>query len=193
MLLIHQYGLHSDKFRVDRIVKASQRTLTQPFEDRGTTERLLSFIEPFAHLWENPFWLIMGAGRTGQRMSRRGNIEAQLFDEGGLATHSAFALAYYSFGFPAAICQVLLMLFGFRLILRRLRFLEKPNQEHVLIWQSLLMAWCGMALWWFSGHAIVGEPRGAMLFFFMYGLLLTFDKLQTQDASSIEHGAEINQ
>jgi len=191
MLLIHQYGLHSDHFMIDRIMKSTQRTLNQPFEDKGTTERLQSFTEPFAHLWENPFWLIMGAGRTGQRMSRRGDIAAQLFDESGLATHSAFAMAYYSFGLPAAICQVLLILFGFRLILQRLRSLEKPNQEHVLIWQSLLMAWCGMALWWLSGHAIVGEPRGAMLFFFMYGLLLTFDKLQTQNASTIEQGVKI--
>ena len=54
--------------------------------------------------------------------------------------------------------------------------------KHIkMIWQAFLMSWTGLTLWWLGGHAIVGEPRGAMLMFFMCGLLVAIEKLTLLD------------
>jgi hypothetical protein len=172
-----QFDIDSDDFLMERLIKSSQQTIEDPFADRSTAERLLSYVEPFAHLVDNPIWLLAGSGRTGAKTTGS-RFGGQLFDEGRLATHSAFSMAYYSFGFVAAICQVLLIANGFLFINKRLRMSRRLSHEQKVVWQSLFMCWVTLTLWWSSGHAIVGEPRGAMLIFFMYGLLVSLEKLR---------------
>lgn len=176
LLIVYFYGEHSDLFMMERLKARTMASINAPLERPEERERFASYYEPFEHLTENPGWLIAGAGRTGSRLSSRGGLETQLFDEGALATHSAFAMAYYAFGLPAAICQILLMLSALRLILRKLKAFRKDGQQQ-LIWQVFLMTWTGLLFWWLSGHAAVGEPRGAMLLFFWFGLLLAFSRL----------------
>ncbi len=176
LLIVYLYGEQSDLFMMDRLTVRTKATINAPLGNPEERERFASYFEPFGHLLENPTWLIFGVGRTGERLVSRGGLETQLFDEMTLATHSAFAMAYYAFGLPSAICQVLLMLSALRLILRRLKDCGKDRQQQ-LIWQVLLMTWSGLLFWWLSGHAAVGEPRGAMLFFFWFGLLLAFSRL----------------
>ena len=120
-VLIHQYGVYSDQLMVERVVKSTHVAMESPTKDVSARERFMSFVDPFTHLAENPSWILLGAGRAGERATRRNILEEQLFDEGKLATHSGFSLAYFSFGFPAAVCQVLILFFVFRLILYRLK------------------------------------------------------------------------
>ena len=175
---------------LDRITQETEASLNEALQDKATRERVYSFVEPFKHLMENPSWTLVGVGRAGNRAVRRSEVEQQLYDEGQLATHSGFAMAYYSFGLVAAFCQVGIVLLGWRLILVRLKLVTKWSPNLRLAWQAMLMSWLGMTLWWASGHAIVGEPRGAMLQFFLIGLLVAFDKLtrirwyQSQEASA---------
>ena len=176
LMIAYFYGEESDLFMMNRLKVRTQATINAPLEDPEERERFASYFEPFEHLSENPAWLIAGAGRTGEKLVSRGEVENQLFDEGTLATHSAFAMAYYAFGLPAAICQVLLMLAAIRLILWRLKAGGEDRLQQ-LSWQVLLMSWIGLLFWWLTGHAAVGEPRGAMLFFFWFGLLLAYNRL----------------
>lgn len=177
VVALTQIKFDSSLLFVDRVTREANISLERPMQDKSTRERLLSFVEPFGHLLDNPVWLFAGSGRAGKKALSHGLIEEQLYEEGQLATHSGFAMAYYSFGFMAALCQVAILLLGYRLILRRLRLVGQWAAELRISWQSLLMSWVGMTLWWSAGHAIVGEPRGAMLQFLMVGLLVTLDKL----------------
>ena len=135
-LAVSHFGLHSNMFMIDRIIKRTDMAMNVPLEGASERERFLSYTEPLEHLMDNPIWLMAGAGRTGERMSRRGNLVSQLYDEAGLATHSAFAMAYYCFGLPAAICQVLLMISAFRYILRRAGAAARRKQQEQLLCQN---------------------------------------------------------
>ena len=121
LLIAYVYGEQSDLFMMDRLKVRTQATINAPLEDPAERERFASYFEPFQHLSENPAWLIAGAGRTGEKLIKRGQIDAQLFDEGALATHSAFSMAYYAFGLPAAVCQVLLIFSALHMILQQLK------------------------------------------------------------------------
>jgi hypothetical protein len=182
LLIAYVYGEQSDLFMMNRLKARTQATINAPLEDPAERERFASYFEPFEHLSENPAWLIAGAGRTGGKLIGRGQLDTQLFDEGALATHSAFAMAYYAFGLPGAICQVLLMLSALRLILKQLKAYGKDRQQQ-LIWQVLLMTWSGLLFWWLTGHAAVGEPRGVMLLFFWFGLLLACSRLSAESGA----------
>ena len=184
-----QVKIDSDLFYFDRIFGEAQVTIENPFEDNATTERLFSFVEPFDHLLNNPAWLLAGAGQSGNKMRTRGDLKEQLYDEIGLATHSAFAKSYYNFGVVAAICQIVFVLTGFRLIIKRVFKSNVINKEQQLIWQSLLMSWCTYTLWWGSGHGMVGEPRGVMLSFILFSLLLAFEKLRIIEITVNRTGA----
>jgi hypothetical protein len=173
-----QFNVDRDLFYFEHIEKKSRSAIDNPFEDASVTERLLSFVQPFNHVADNPSWIVAGAGRTGNRIARTGGLEEQLYDEGGLATHSGFAMSYYSFGVAAAICQLLFIVLGFRFILSRVRAVPKQDKQEAIVWQALLMSWSCYALWWGSGHGMVGEPRGVMLSFFLMSLLVTFEKLR---------------
>ena len=184
LVVVQQYGLYSEKFMVGRVVQKTQTAIHNPLTGESESERFLSYVQPFEHLLKNPSWWLVGAGRTGEKMVNRGNLKAQLYDEAGLATHSAFAMAYYSYGLPAALIQVLLMISAYRIILIRLRYWGQREGMQKMIWQTLLMSWVGLTLWWLSGHAPVGEPRGVMLFFFLFGLLFALDSLMLDSLQS---------
>ena len=150
-IIYTQFEIDSDLFYMERIIKSSQETIDNPFTDVSSAERLLSYVEPFEHLAGNPIWLVAGSGRAGSKVSNRtgdSRFGGQLYDEGGLATHSAFSMAYYSFGFVAAICQVLLIVKGFRFIYLRMRISRRVSADQKLIWQSLFMCWVAFTLWW---------------------------------------------
>jgi hypothetical protein len=177
-IALTQIDLDRDWFLTERIVKSSQSATDNPFADISVRERLFSYIEPFDYLAEHPEWVLFGGGRTGSRSATRHLVGEQLYDEGGLATHSAFGMAFYSFGLPGVVCQVALIVLGFLFIRRRMRWAKRVSREQALTWQSLFMCWVMMTLWWGSGHAIVGEARGMMLMFFMLGLIAAFEKMR---------------
>ncbi|MDM8553361.1 O-antigen ligase family protein [Desulfococcaceae bacterium HSG7] len=180
LMVAIQFGWKSNLFMVERVVKKTRLTLENPFKDESFVPRLLSFTQPFSHVWRHPSWLIAGAGRVGHKISAQGNRVIQLRELAGLSKHSGFGMAYYCYGMAAAIIHALLMFNGLRLILRRLR--RPPLKEmplYKITWQAFLMAWCGLFFWWLPGHAMVGEARGVILFFFFYGFMMACDRIFT--------------
>jgi len=177
-------GWQSEWFLVDRVVKKTKITFMNPYEDETFVPRLLSYRQPFSHIIENPTWLVAGAGRVGKRLSQRGNIAAELYNLAGLSTHSGFGMAYYCYGMFAAIIHVVIMLSGLKLILKRLkRRTPKGVPLYKITWHAFLMAWCGLLFWWLPGHAVIGETRGVILFFFFYGFMMACDRILTVQAN----------
>jgi O-antigen ligase len=164
-------GVNSEVFYLDRIFTETKVALENPVNDESVSERLLSYVQPFSHLMENPQWLFVGAGITGNKLVSRGDLGEQLYDQGGLATHSGFAMSYYAYGLPAMICQILLLLYALKVIQRWIRRSKKLGQDYVVMWHSLLMVWAAFVIWWLSGHAMITQPRGVMLMFMVYGFI----------------------
>ncbi|MDA3898135.1 MAG: hypothetical protein PF482_18530 [Desulfobacteraceae bacterium] len=185
-IVAFRIGWQSELFMVDRVIFKTQLAIENPYEEESFGQRLLSFTQPFSHLLEHPVWLITGAGRVGQKLSQRGNISVRLLDQAGLSKHSGFGMAYYCYGLLAAITHTLIMLSGLRLILRRLQgAVPKGSQLYKITWQAFLMAWVGLLFWWLPGHAMIGEARGVILFFFFYGLMMACDRMQLDQASEV--------
>ncbi|MDA3898019.1 MAG: hypothetical protein PF482_17940 [Desulfobacteraceae bacterium] len=177
-IVFFKVGWQSELFMVDRVFEKTQLVIENPYEEESFAHRLRSFTQPFSHLLDNPIWLVAGAGRVGQKLSNRGNVESELRDQAGLSKHSGFGMAYYCYGLLAAVTHVLIMLNGLRLILKRLQG-PAPNDLplYKITWQAFLMAWVGLLFWWLPGHAMVGEARGVILFFFFYGFMMSCDRM----------------
>ena len=179
-----KFGWQSELFMVDRVIEKSQVTLEDPYADESFSPRLLSFTSPFSHLLEHPLWLVAGTGRVGQKLSARGDLVAELYDAAGLSNHSGFGMAYYCYGLLAAIIHALLMLNGFKLIWKRLRGNPPEGMPlYKITWQTFLMTWVGLLCWWLPGHAMVGEARGVILFFFFYGFMMSCDRMSADPAN----------
>jgi len=178
LLIVNNVGLHSRYFFYDRIERSMERTLAEPFKDKASYERFLSYTQPFQHLLENPIWFIAGAGSAGRKMAIRGILDHLFYGEGDLATHSAFSMAYFNFGFLGAISHVLLMVFAFALILRNIRHSRSSEPEERLPWHALMAVWLGLIPWWLFGHGATSLPRGSMFFFLIFSIMLTCEKLR---------------
>jgi O-antigen ligase len=94
-------------------------------------------------------------------------MDERSYDEGSLATHSSFSMAYYLFGLPAAICHLLLIYAALRRIVQRLRKSGSP-----VYWQLFLGTYVCMIPWLLFEHGATSNPRGSMFFFFVTGLVL---------------------
>jgi hypothetical protein len=176
-LVLQLLGWRSDLFMIDRVVTTTRQALEAPTVGRAERERFLSYVEPFSHLVENPSWVVAGTGRSSERLARRGSLGADLLvDERGRATHSAFGITYYCFGFMAALCQIGFVVFGLLYLFRHASQTSVPMA--VLLWQVLFASWSGMSVWWLFGHGIAGEPRGAMVFFLVFGLVFSARAVQ---------------
>jgi hypothetical protein len=176
-LIVQMFGWRSELFMIDRVVATTRTAIEAPAVGRSERERFLSYVEPFSHLLENPSWVFAGTGRSSERLSRRGNLGADLLvDERGRATHSAFSIAYYCFGLLASICQIGFVIFGFAYLLSHVSRATVPLATSV--WQALFASWCGLSVWWLFGHGIAGEPRGSMVFFLVLGLVFSAQAIQ---------------
>ena len=186
MVIVSFVGLNSRFFYMDRIQNRTKATLENPMESGDVMERFLSYTQPFRHLMANPTWLVAGAGSAGGKMAERGSIQSLLYAQGALATHSAIAMAYYQFGLAGALCHVLLMGFGFVLVLRNVLFTRNKDLDEKLTWQVLLAVWLGLLPWWLFGHASVSTARGNMFFFFIFALFLTFEQMRVSRGNGEE-------
>lgn len=161
-LAISAIGVNSGLFFFDRLVNRTQAMFTDPFADERESERVLAYVEPFKHVKENPRFLILGEGSQPGKVGIRS-------EQGDKATHALFAKAYYSYGMVAAVLYHVLIL---SMLFYALWHVRNRGAGLGLLYSHALIA-CVVALlpWAAFGHAIVSAPRGAMLFFFVVGLL----------------------
>jgi len=156
-------GISSQIFFFDRLTNRSQAIFENPFQDERESERILAYVEPFQHVIENPQFIVLGEGIT-VRYSNSSVIPEQAEK----ATHATFAMAYYAYGMLAALLYwsiVLRALYLTSLLARRKRSLTG------LLSQSFLLSVVALLPWIVFGHAAISTPRGAMLLFFVLGLI----------------------
>ncbi|QIE55936.1 hypothetical protein G5B40_11025 [Pikeienuella piscinae] len=161
--VVASVGITSQIFFFDRLTKRSEAMLEKPFADERESERILAYVEPFEHMMQHPRFLVAGEGLT----VRYAEIQ-QAPEQAGKATHAIFAMAYYCYGLIASIIYL-------SLIIRALFFtgaLSRQGRSFTgLMSQSLFLSMVAIVPWAVFGHAAISTPRGAMLFFLIFGLI----------------------
>ncbi|MFW2439049.1 MAG: O-antigen ligase family protein [Arenicellales bacterium] len=157
-------GWDSDVFFFERIENRYTAMIDNPFEDERESERILSYVEPFEHMVENPHFIIVGEGTS---ITKTGVISEQ----SGKATHSVFSKAYYSYGMVASFIYMFLIVRGFSFTRRQIRIRKRLGDISSLYAQGLFAALLGILPWLVFGHAAVSTPRGAMMFFLLFGMI----------------------
>lgn len=169
IILVLIVGVNSELFFFDRLTNRTAAVLDNPLADERESERLLAYVEPFEHLIENPAFLVSGQG-VGIFKVR--GVVPEVADK---ASHALFAISYYSNGMIAAILYMFLLFSAFYYALQhvRSRRLSTDDGTGLGLSHAYLAMTLGLAPWALFGHAMVSQPRGAMMFFFVLGLLTT--------------------
>ena len=158
-------GVNSQIFFFDRLTNRTTAIFENPLEDERESERLLAYIEPFEHVMENPVFLIAGQG-VAINKSRRVVPEVA-----GKSNHALFAISYYANGMLAALLYMFLIGSAFFYALQHVKGRRDGIGQYYS--HALLACILGLAPWTAFTHAIVSQPRGGMMFFFILGLLTT--------------------
>ena len=176
-LVFDSIGWDSELFLFERLKRRTMAAIENPYEDPQESERILSYVEPFGHLMENPEFLFLGRGRARGKTAQRGEISGtqRLYSRVNRATHSAFSMTYYTSGMIAAFCNVFLVMRGFLKVLHEARSSEHIDGKGRVIPQVMLASLVGMLPWWMFAHGSVSAPRGAMFFFLVFGLIAVVD------------------
>jgi hypothetical protein len=164
ILLFSSVGWDSQNFRFDWLVDKTQYQLANPYKSESTTARLYSYTDPFQHVVEHPSFILLGQGFAYQKVSGIDYWSAVETD-----AHSVFGAAYYGYGMLAAIAYVLLLLGVFGITWKYAW--RSKNDFSSAFARALLASLFGFSSWFILGHAAVSQPRGAMLLFFIFGLV----------------------
>jgi hypothetical protein len=162
-------GFDSKYFYFDRVVNRTQAALNNPYDDERESERIYAYIQPFEHLLNNPIYFFAGEGFARAKVS--GTIDLS----GGInrADHAVFAKAYYAYGMITSLILVFLYLFLMNYTFKLVRKTPNNNLFSSKLTRLLLVVLIGFSSWFTFGHAAVSNPRGSMLMFFVFGLVVS--------------------
>jgi hypothetical protein len=177
-LLVLTVGVNSEIFFFDRLTNRTAAVFDNPLEDERESERLLSYVEPFEHLVEHPIFLVVGQGVA---INRSNTVVPEV---AGKANHALFAISYYANGMVAALLYMFLLASAFFYTLRHVK--GRRSGMGQCLSHALLASVIGVAPWAIFGHAMVSTPRGAMMFYFVFGLLTTLRHFPVY-SNSIQH------
>lgn len=163
ILLVLMVGVNSEIFFFDRLTNRTAAVFDNPLADERESERLLSYIEPFEHLAEHPIFLVAGQGIA---INSSNKVVPEV---AGKANHALFAISYYANGMVAALLHMFLLISAFFYALKHVKGRRSGIGQYFS--HALLACVIGMAPWAIFGHAMVSQPRGAMMFYFIFGLL----------------------
>jgi O-Antigen ligase len=172
-------GWDSDLFFFERVVERTQAMLTKPYEEEWERERIYAYSEPFEHLLQNPQFLFIGEGASIVKTGFMGQ-------QADKATHAVFAKAYYSYGMIAAFTYVFLVTSGFAYLVRKIKRGRSVNMFTSLYYQAFFASLLGMLPWFVFGHAAVSAPRGAMLFFLLFGLIASLKNVEISELQQLQ-------
>ena len=167
-------GVGSEIFLFGRLTERTEAVLEDPYADARERERILAYVEPFQHVLENPIFVFIGEGNA---IARTG-VRPEQLDK---ATHALFAKAYYSNGLIAAALYMLLVASAVYYAFWHVRHRHSDLAGYYS--QALLGSVVALLPWAAFGHAIVSAPHGAMMFFFVLGLLTTLRHFPMQSTS----------
>lgn len=167
LVVFSTVGWDSDVFFFDRFERRFSVELDDAQAKAGDDERYNAYSEPFKHVIDHPSFFLFGEGVTVRKMSY-----GPIPEQAGKATHALFAIAYYSYGLLTAFLYMILWLGGFRYLLRSMkRFKRRKDFAALQYARTLFVSLLGMSSWLLLGHAAISTPRGAMLFFLLFGLI----------------------
>ncbi len=165
-LVFSSVGWQSDMFFFDRYERKFTAMSEDPYKDAGDQERAFAYFEPFEHLMQRPDFFFIGEGVTVREVSA-----GKPSEQADKATHALFAIAYYSYGMIAALLYIMLIARGFLLLLRYMKQYRYTEPLAVRFSGALFAGLLGMTSWFLFGHAAVSTPRGATLFFLLFGFI----------------------
>ena len=169
-------GWNSKFFYFERIERRTLATIENPLGNEQEKERFASYIDPFIVVSENPARLFTGEGLATGRRARRSAIgrgDFSFFSRHGrnIADHSVFSQATMTYGMIAACCYLLLWVNALRNAYREARFSLKRNGLSRYFPQLVFPTIIGLSAWVAFDKGIIVQPRGAMMFFFVIGMV----------------------
>lgn len=167
-------GWDSDHFFFERIESRTEAIFDDPMQDDREYARIYAYTLPFQHLQQNLHFLVLGEGNGIQRSG----ISFPL--------HSLFGKAYASYGLIAAMTYHLLVLAGFVYLLRQMNAHSTGAGFPRLLAQALFASMLGIVPWLAFGHAVVSAPRGATLFFLLFGLAASLRNIHDSEVETGE-------
>jgi hypothetical protein len=168
LLIFFWVGWDSEYFRFEWLQTKTEYQLQHANESIDMTQRIYSYSEPFDHVFEHPEFLFFGQGFA------RWKVSGNFLLDGAYATaasHSVFAAAYYGYGMSVSFAYVLLLIRG--IMITWGHAVSSKNDFLTLFARAMFASLSGFFSWFILGHAAVSEPRGAMLLFFVFGLIAT--------------------
>lgn len=186
-------GWDSDIFYFERIERRTRATFENPLENEMESERISSYVDPFIVVSENPAMLIGGQGITAKRVAVRGHSvsgESPFAVDLGrnIADHSVFSKATLTYGMAAAGCYLLLWFNALRSGYYEARFGMTSSGLSRYFPQLTFAAVVGLTAWVAFDKGIIIQPRGAMMFFFITGLIGVCQNLRI--SNEIDEGEE---
>ncbi len=166
-------GWGSEYFFFERVENRTQAMIENPYEREEESERIMAYIEPFEHLAANPEYFILGNGLAGSKIVERGGGLGVVSSWGArnVADHAVFAKAYYTYGMVASITYIFLVISGLMYLQKRIHKRRKTGRVSDQYAPVFFASVAGLLPWFIFGHAAVSQPRGAMMLFFVFGLL----------------------
>jgi len=162
--MVLMVGVNSEVFFFDRLTNRTAAVFDNPLADKRESERLLAYVEPFEHVIEHPAFFFVGQGVAINRKSNA--VIPEVADK---ASHALFAISYYANGMVAALLHMFLLGSAFFFAFQHVKAKRSGIGQYFS--HALLACVLGLTPWAFFGHAMVSQPRGAMMFYFIFGLL----------------------
>lgn len=160
-------GFNSELFFFDRIVNRTSAVFEAPLDDERESERFNAYREPFEHVAQNLGYVFFGEGFARVRNGMTSEVSEGI----NRSDHAVFAKAYYAYGLISSLC-LLLLFFGSALtMLRSILKVSKKYSFSFYYVRIVFVLLMGFSSWFSFGHAAVSTPRGAMLMFFVFGLV----------------------
>ena len=179
IMIIGSFGLESNLFYFDRVIKKTEVLLEADFSDDNEQGRLKSLTEPLNYLSEYPSSIVVGLGNT------RGKKGGAVFNY-----HNTPAAAYHFFGLLGAFAHTGLFFLAMNISFSGSR---KRYQSAFTTgcYRGLAIVFVAFIPWWLLGHATASVPRGVMLYFFMLGLVCAVEKMAYLERLKAEQDEEI--
>lgn len=156
-------GTDSELFFFDRLEKRAEAMMHEPMKDERETDRLYAYLDPFLYVVDFPICVLVGTGNARDSMD---NVPFHpIFLHG--ADHAVVAQATYSYGLLSAVCYFALLMMALWHTFSYVRETSFTGKYA----QTLFLCLLGVGPWFMLGHAVVSQPRGAMVFFMVLGFV----------------------
>ena len=165
MILVFSWvGWGSEYFKFEWLQWKTEYQFANVNTTDDMTARIYSYSDPFQLVLNDPFFIFLGQGRARYKISGAPTLLQDI-----TADHAVFSSATYSYGMLAAFAYIALLLGAFRITWRH-AWGEK-GEFLTTFSRAMLAGLFGFSSWFILGDAAIAEPRGAMLLFFVFGLV----------------------